>query len=102
MVVAVAVILGLAIVAMVLRFLQRRAARTFTADSQKKLFHELCAAHCIKRSDRRLLKQLAAARGVADPATLFVEPRHFDPQCLPREMKADAQELRLLNEILFG
>jgi hypothetical protein len=45
---------------------------------------------------------LAAARGVADPATLFVEPRYFDPQSLPRELKTATKELRSLNEIIFG
>jgi hypothetical protein len=98
-VIAVVVVI---IAAVVWRELKRRAARTFRADSSAKLFRELCAAHGIKRSSRRLLKQLAEARGVSDPATLFVEPRYFEAQSLPRELKASAKELRLLDETLFG
>jgi hypothetical protein len=101
LVIAVAAI-GLAVVAgFVWRVIKRRASRTFSSDSSSKLFHELCAAHGIRRTSRRLLKQLADARGVTDPATLFVEPRYFDVQNLPSELRSSAKELQLLGETLF-
>jgi hypothetical protein len=100
--IAIAVVALLVVVGIAWRTLKRRMASTFSSDSSVKLFRELCAAHGITRSDRRLLKQLAAASGVADPATLFVEPRFFDLPNLPGEMKASATALRALNETLFG
>jgi hypothetical protein len=88
--------------AVVWRVLKRRGARMFSSDSAAKLFRELCAAHGINRSGRRLLKQLADASGVSDPATLFVEPRYFQAEKIPRELRTSANELRLLGETLFG
>jgi hypothetical protein len=99
----IAAVILMAIVAGVIwRTVKRRAARTFASDSTGKLFRELCAAHGIGRAGRRLLKELAAASGDVDPATLFVEPRYFEAQNLPRALKASAKELRLLDETLFG
>jgi hypothetical protein len=93
----------IAVVAVVIwRILKRRTGRTFTSDSSVKLFRELCAAHGIKRPGRRLLKKLAEARGVTNPATLFIEPAFFDLQTLPRALRASEAELRALDETLFG
>jgi hypothetical protein len=84
------------------RVLKRRAARTFSSDSTAKLFRELCAAHGINRSGRRLLKQLADASRITNPAVLFVDPRYFQAEKIPRELRTSAKELRLLHETLFG
>lgn len=100
---AIVAVLALASIAFVLwRLLKSRASRTFSSDSSARLFRDLCAAHGIKRSGRRLLRQLAEARGAIDPAVLFVEPQHFDTRNLPPELKESASELRTLNETLFG
>jgi len=99
----IVVVIALASIAAVLwRILKSRASRTFSSDSAVKLFRELCAAHGISRSGRRLLKQLAEARGIADPAILFVEPQSFDAQNLPPDLRSSSNELQRLNEKLFG
>jgi hypothetical protein len=102
--IAIAILTVAVVVAatIVRRLSKRRAARTFSTDSAAKLFRDLCAAHGISRSSRRLLQQLAEAHGVGDPATLFVEPRYFDSRKLPVELKASASELQRLCEKLFG
>jgi hypothetical protein len=102
LIVVATVILMAVVAAVTWRMLKRRAAKTFSSDNSAKLFRELCAAHGIRRGDRRLLKELAAASGNVDPATLFVEPRYFEPRNLPHDMKASEKKLRLLEEMLFG
>jgi hypothetical protein len=95
--IALALLIGI-----VWRIFQRRAALTFSTNSSKKLFRELCAAHKLKLGSRRLLRRLAEARGVTSPAMLFVEPELFDSQSLPPELRRSAPEIRLLSEQLFG
>jgi hypothetical protein len=86
---------------MVWRIAKQRSARTFSSDSCAKLFRELCAAHGFRRASRRLLKRLAEARGVSNPAMLFIEPQHFDATSLPVELKSSSKELRQIGEMLF-
>lgn len=95
-VVALALLAG-----MVWRVAKRRSTRTFSADSSAKLFRELCAAHGLRRASCRLLKRLAEARDVANPAMLFIEPQHFDAKSLPGELKSSSKELRRIGEMLF-
>jgi hypothetical protein len=102
LVVLVGIVLVLGIIAVVKRILERRATRTFTSDSSTKLFHELCAAHGLRRAARKLLKRLAEARGLKNAATLFVEPQYFDAGTLPMEWQSHASELRRLSLRLFG
>jgi hypothetical protein len=84
------------------RLFQERESRTFSANSPARLFRELCAAHKLQRSSRRLLKRLAEARGLTSPSLLFVEPEHFDEATLPANLSASAKDLRQLSERLFG
>lgn len=74
---------------------------TFMSNSAPKLFRELCRAHRLQMGDRRLLKKLAAARGIENAAELFVEPEHFEAAKLPQTLKSSAQELRELRHRLF-
>jgi len=78
-----------------------RQSRDYSSDSQIGLFKELCRAHGLKSSRRRLLKQLAMARGLPSPAVLFVEPRHFDEASLPESLKVSAIQLLELRRQLF-
>ncbi|MEX2309403.1 MAG: hypothetical protein WD738_17520 [Pirellulales bacterium] len=80
----------------------RPAHRHFEANSPRRLFHELCHAHGLRFSSRRLLKRLAAARGLAGPALLFIEPKYFDPSSLPPSLKPAANDLQRLRHQLFG
>jgi hypothetical protein len=81
---------------------QRRDSRGFTSNSPRKLFGELCRAHGLAFSERRVLKQLAYFRNAAHPALLFVEPRYFDSATLPTALESKAQQLQRLQDRLFG
>jgi hypothetical protein len=83
------------------QILKRRYQREFLYDSAAKLFSELCRAHQLDRASRRLLKQLAAARGLKNLTELFVEPNNFDAATLPPVLKSSAASLRQLRHRLF-
>jgi hypothetical protein len=72
------------------------------SNSPKRLFRELCRAHSVDRAGRRLLKRLAAARGVAPAALLFVRPECFATTDLPSGMSGHADEIARLEEVLFA
>jgi hypothetical protein len=74
----------------------------FDTDSHAKLFRELCRAHRLSLKNRRRLRRLAAARGIAEPARLFLEPKHFDEAHLPESQQPVADEIRRLRDRLFG
>jgi hypothetical protein len=80
----------------------RQGKCDFDADSQVKLFRDLCRAHQLSSRNQRLLRRLASARGVAEPARLFIEPKHFEPAHLPETLKASADQIRRLHGRLFG
>jgi hypothetical protein len=91
----------LVVIAIVWRTASQRRRRDFEYNSPPRLFSELCRAHKLTWSNRRLLKQLAAARDLKCAATLFVEPDYFDLTNLPSELKPAAHELRQLRHKLF-
>jgi hypothetical protein len=80
----------------------RRDTGEYDTDSQAKLFHELCRAHRLSFKSRRWLRRLASARGIAEPARLFIEPKHFEAEHLPESMKSAEDEIRRLRDRLFG
>jgi hypothetical protein len=80
----------------------RQGKCEFEADSQVKLFRDLCRAHRLSSRNRRLLRRLASARGVAEPARLFIEPKHFEVAQLPETLRASAEQIRRLRNRLFG
>ncbi len=79
----------------------KRKRSEFLHNSPKRLFYELCRAHQLHMWNRRLLKKLAAARGVQNPAELFVDPKYFDAADLPQGLQSAAPELRQLRHALF-
>jgi hypothetical protein len=91
----------LVIVTIVWQTISRRRQRDFEYDRPARLFADLCRAHKLNWSSRRLLKHLAAARGLKSPATLFVEPIYFDMTNVPPALKPSAAELRQLRHKLF-
>ena len=97
----VAAVTLLVIVTIVWQTISRRRRRDFDYDSPQRLFADLCRAHKLNWSNRRLLKQLAAARGLKCPSTLFVEPEYFDMTNVPCALKPSAGELRQLRHKLF-
>jgi hypothetical protein len=92
----------LLLIAMVWRLFGTRSTKTYETSSPVRLFRELCAAHRLKRSERRLLRHLSTARALNNPAMLFVEPQHFETKNLPPHLKTSAAELRALRAKLFG
>jgi hypothetical protein len=91
----------LVIVTIVWQTISRRRQRDFAYDRPPRLFADLCRAHKLNWSSRRLLKHLAAARGLKCPASLFVEPEFFDMTNVPPALKPSAAELRQLRHKLF-
>ena len=91
----------LVIVAIVWQTISRQRRRDFDYDRPQRLFADLCRAHRLSWSNRRLLKHLAAARGLKCPSTLFVEPEYFDATNVPLTLKRSAVELRQLRHKLF-
>lgn len=81
---------------------RERSKQEFEVDSPRRLFQELCRAHRLPWSSRRLLKRLAAARSVSPPATLFVEPAYFDAANLPPALQRSASQIQSLHRQLFG
>ena len=80
----------------------RRRRQEFTHDSPRLLFWELCRAHRLPFASRRLLKQLAAAQGISEPAMLFVDSSSFESAGLPAALQPRANEIRTLRNQLFG
>ena len=80
----------------------RRGTSEFDADSHAKLFRELCRAHRLSYRSRRRLRRLASARGIAEPARLFIEPKHFEAAHLPETLQSAEREIRRLRDRLFG
>src|SRR5262249_41768320 len=90
----------LVIVTIVWQTISRKRRRDFAYDSPPRLFADLCRAHRLNWSHRRLLKHLAAARGLKCPTELFVEPEHFDMINVPAALRPSANELRQLRHKL--
>jgi hypothetical protein len=91
----------LVIVTIVWQTISRRRHRDFHYDSPPRLFADLCRAHKLNWSNRRLLKHLATARGLKSPATLFVEPEYFDTTNVPLAMKESTNALKQLQRKFF-
>jgi len=100
-----AVIIGatslLVVTMLVSYFRSRRRKLQFLRNSPSHLFGELSTAHGLDRSNRGLIKRLAAARGQKNSAALFVEPDYFDPTKLPSSEKISPDALQQLRDELF-
>lgn len=79
-----------------------RQERDRRYNSRPALFRALCRVHALKRPTRQLLKDLARAQGLADPARLFVEPQRFHEVNLPPALRSQKQQLTALQDRLFA
>ncbi|MCH7752164.1 MAG: hypothetical protein IH898_08430 [Planctomycetes bacterium] len=70
-------------------------------DDPLKLFRQLCAAHKLNFSSRRLLLQLATALEMPQPAALFVTPAAFRRSELPPQLQGEAERIKKLAHRLF-
>ena len=66
------------------------------------LFSSLCGVHGLSSAGRGLLKQLARAHKLSDPARLFTEPAYLDPQRLPASLRPRAAVFAGLRDRLFA
>lgn len=87
------------VIAWVLAGWTERAGRRAGYDGPRRLFWSLCAAHCLKWSERWLLWRLAAKRRLGDPARVFVEPQWLSAAGLPQQQ---AERIQRLSSRLFG
>ena len=71
-------------------------------NSRARLFGELCRAHGLGFAARRLLKRLAASRGLESPAMVFVAPGCFNTVDLATELKPSLNEVERLRARLFN
>lgn len=89
------------ILVLLLTFLGR-ALGWWSQHSPGLLFRELCAAHQLSSSKRRLLHQLAMAHRIADPASIFLMPEKFDEKTFPPRLLRRSAEILALRQQLFG
>ena len=87
---------------LVWHFISSRASGRLPSNNPRTLFRELCRAHHLGASNRRLLMRLAVARGLASPAILFVNPKYFDTEDLPEVFSEKSEQLIQLRRQLFG
>ena len=66
------------------------------------LFSGLCGVHGLSSGSRRLLKQLARAHKLSDPARVFTEPAYLDPKRLPASLRPQAAVFAGLRNRLFA
>ncbi len=64
------------------------------------LFLELCHPHQLSRSERSLLLRAVEARGLAQPAILFVDPNILGE--IKQSPSPDSQAYAALADKLFG
>lgn len=81
-------------------FERYRKARRLTAPSPQTLFYELCDAHDVSRSDRKLLLRAAPDPAPAQWCSVFVDPRILGRLSLAKSPEADA--FTRLAQKLFG
>ncbi len=94
---AVVVVAGLAGAAY---FFAKRFREKWLKTSSGALFNGLCGAHELSPSERALLKKIAQAYQLPQPARLFLEPGYFDPDRLaPILGKATEPVISLRNKL---
>ena len=79
----------------------RRRDYSKPCDDPLKLFRQLCAAHKLDFTTRRLLMQLATALEMPQPAALFITPTAFEASKLPPQLRNEAKRIKSLGQQLF-
>jgi hypothetical protein len=82
-------------------YLRRRNDMSERCDDPQKLFRELCLAHELDRSSRRLLLRLVEANRLAQPGQVFLTPMAFEPSRLPASLRERLDEVKQLRARLF-
>ena len=71
-------------------------------NNQRALFRELCRAHGVDWSGRRMLWRLARQHRLTRPADLFVDPRQLDPPGESGSVSADGVGYARWRQRLFA
>ena len=95
----VAVVLGI-VLWRVARLVALRDGRSYV--STKRLFRDLCRLHDLDWSSRRLLRRLALARGLNNPAQIFLQPAWLEPAEIPAEFRPFQAQLQEIEQRLFA
>jgi hypothetical protein len=101
------VILGLALAALVVlaclvSYFLKLHERRRSYSSRRLLFVSLCRAHRLRLSEGWLLWRVARARGMGNPARLFLEPELLEANNLDKRLRARARVLKRLRQKLFA
>ncbi len=97
-----AIVLGIVVLGIVVAVkLYQRSDFSKPCDDPGKMFRQLCAAHKLNFSSRRLLLQLAAAHEMPQPAAVFVTPAAFQTGGLPEKLRQQEARLKELAAQLF-
>ncbi len=102
-----AIILLLIFVGISLSCICVQLTKAFSArntENHRKLFLQLCRAHQLSGSERRLLEHLAALVGLDTPAVLMIDASRWHLERLTREKKIDTQHqerLLTLKKMLY-
>ena len=94
----IAVILGV-VLWRVARMVAMRDGRSYI--STKRLFQQLCRLHELDWPSRRLLRRLAQARQLKNPARVFLEPTWFEAAEIPAALRPFAPQLAEIRQRLF-
>jgi len=98
----VAIFLGVvAVVITVVVQFRKRNDMSLACDDPHKLFRELSQAHELDRASQKLLRRLAEALQLTQPAEVFLQPAFFQADQIPQELRGESAELQLLRERLF-
>ena len=91
------IVAAVVVTILVLKRLTPRDEQRRASNSPRALFRELCRVHNLDRQSRGLLKRLAAFRGLASPAELFLHPEMFWT-----DAEGVTEDLARLADRLFG
>ncbi len=95
-------LLALAALITVLWLVARWSERRVRSDSSLGLFLTLAKAHAVGWGDRWLLWRIARAKGVTEPALLFLDPRLTSPQASYHLAPQSADRLKALRRQFFS
>jgi len=95
----VLVVIATAIAAAV--FIKKRNDFSQPCDDPQRLFRELSLAHNLDRASQKLLRQLADAFQIAQPAEVFLQPALFEPSKLPEQLREEEERLLELKSRIF-
>jgi len=100
--IGLAFILALTLGIFLLKKLLERSERQSGYRHAGKLFKELCQAHELSHSERRLLRRLAGNQQIEDPGRMFIEPERFDVSRIPESLAKRREEIFALRDRLFA